>query len=84
MKNHAAEFMKRLKADSSPEELNKIQRYFKSGAGESGAGDEFLGVPMGKVFALAKEFMAMPLDEIDTLLEAKQREHYLSLKQARR
>jgi 3-methyladenine DNA glycosylase AlkD len=65
MKNHAAEFMKRLKTDSSLEELKKIQRYFKSGAG-----GEFLGVPMGKVFALAKEFMAMPLDEVETLLES--------------
>jgi 3-methyladenine DNA glycosylase AlkD len=65
MKNHATEFLKRLKAERSPEELKKIQRYFKSGAG-----DEFLGVPMGKVFALAKEFMAMPLDEVEKLLES--------------
>ena len=29
-----------------------------------------MSVPMGKVFALAKEFMSMPLDEIEKLLES--------------
>jgi 3-methyladenine DNA glycosylase AlkD len=61
----AAAFIKQLKTLRSPDELKKIQRYFKSGGD-----DEFLGVPMGKVFALAKAFTAMPLDEIETLLES--------------
>jgi 3-methyladenine DNA glycosylase AlkD len=52
------------------EELRKIQRYFKSGAGEYGEGDRFIGVRMGQVFALAKEFVAMPLDEIERLMES--------------
>jgi 3-methyladenine DNA glycosylase AlkD len=33
-------------------------------------GDEFLGVPMGQVFALAGEFVDLPLDEIERLLES--------------
>ena len=32
-------------------------------------GDVFLGVRMGQVFALAKENLAMPMDEIEQLLE---------------
>lgn len=32
--------------------------------------DVILGVRMGQVFALAKEFMAMPLDEVEKLLES--------------
>lgn len=32
--------------------------------------DIILGVRMGQVFALAKEFMDMPLDEVETMLES--------------
>ncbi len=63
----ATEFIKRLKAHRSPEELQKIQRYFKA---EYSTGDEFMGVRMGQVFALAKEFIAMPNAEIEKLLES--------------
>ena len=68
--NTAAQFIKKLKAQRSAEEQQKIQRYFKSGEGEYGEGDEFIGVRMGQVFALAKEFIEMPLSEIEKLLES--------------
>ena len=32
--------------------------------------DQIIGVRMGQVFALAKEYMHMPLDEVETLLES--------------
>lgn len=54
----------------SDEELRKIQRYFKTGEGEYGAGDRFIGVRMGHVFDLAKEFVDLPIREIETLLES--------------
>lgn len=66
----AAEFVKKLKPYRSAEELKKILRYFKTGEGEYGEGDQFIGVRMGQVFALAKEFIQMPLDEIEKLLES--------------
>jgi hypothetical protein len=66
----AVEFVKKLKTYRSPEELKKIQRYFKTGAGEYGEDDEFMGIRMGQVFALAKEFIEMPPDEIEKLLES--------------
>lgn len=66
----ATQFVKKLKTYRSPEELEKIQRYFKSGKGDYGMGDEFMGVRMGQVFALAKEFIDMPLGEIEKLLES--------------
>ena len=53
----AERFIERLRAVQSDAELAKIQRYFKAGAGEYGEGDTFLGVRMGDVFALAKEFI---------------------------
>jgi 3-methyladenine DNA glycosylase AlkD len=66
----AAQFLKRLKTYQSAAELKKIQRYFKSEAGEYGEGDIFIGVRMGQVFALAKEFMNMAPGEIEKLLES--------------
>ena len=66
----AVEFVKRLEAHRSAEELEKIQRYFKSGEGEYGEGDVFMGVRMGQVFALADEFKEMSPSEIEKLLES--------------
>ena len=68
---NAKQFVERLKVLRSAEELKKIQRYFKSGEGEYGEGDEFMGVRMGQVFALAKEFIEMPPGEIEKLLESQ-------------
>ena len=68
--NSAKEFVKKLETLRSAEELKKVQRYFKSGEGEYGEGDKFIGVRMGQIFALAKEFMQMPPREIEKLLES--------------
>lgn len=64
----AKNFVERLKKHQSDAELEKIQRYFKSGEGEYGHGDKFIGVRMGRVFALAKEFALMQPAEIEKLL----------------
>jgi 3-methyladenine DNA glycosylase AlkD len=66
----AEQFVERLKALQSDAEKEKIQRYFKTGEGEYGEGDEFMGVHMGDVFRLAKEFIDMPPEEIERLLES--------------
>ena len=66
----ARAFTERLLALQDDEELRKIQRYFKSEAGEYGHGDTFIGVRMGSIFALAKEFAPdMPVKDIETLLD---------------
>jgi len=67
---NAEQFIERLNALQSDDELRKIQRYFKSGAGQYGEGDRFIGVRMGHVFALAKEFIDMAPAEIETLMES--------------
>jgi hypothetical protein len=61
----AEQFMERLEAHRSADEQQKIQRYFKTGAGEYGESDEFIGVRMGEVFALAKEYIEKPPGEIE-------------------
>lgn len=66
----AEAFISQLYEYQSDEELQKIQRYFKSGKGEYGEGDQFIGVRMGQVFAIAREFIDMPVDEIEKLMES--------------
>jgi 3-methyladenine DNA glycosylase AlkD len=68
--NSAKRFIEKLEEYRSREEAEKYVRYFKRGEGEYGEGDVFIGVSMGKVFALAKTFIAMPLNEIEKLLES--------------
>ncbi len=66
----AEAFIKKLKTMTSAAELKKIQGYFKSGEGQYAEGDIFIGVRMGQVFDLAKEFMDMDPIEIEKLLES--------------
>ncbi len=67
---NAKKFIEKLKALRSPAELKKYQRFFKHSDSQPLKDDEFIGVRMGQVFALAKEFMDMPLAEIEKLLES--------------
>jgi DNA alkylation repair enzyme len=70
MEPTAESFVHELAQQQSDEELRKIQRYFKSGEGEYGEGDVFLGVRMGDVFKLAKTYIDMAPAEIERLLES--------------
>ena len=66
----AERFVEELEAHRSPEQREKYRRYFKTGEGQYGEGDVFMGVRMGQVFALAKEFIDMPPGQIEELLES--------------
>lgn len=61
----AEAFVARMEAIKSPIEAEKLKKYFKNAVE-----DEFMGVRMGHLFALAKEFIAMPIDEVEKLLES--------------
>jgi 3-methyladenine DNA glycosylase AlkD len=66
----AKSFIEKLKEHQSAAELEKIQRYFKSGEGEYGEGDTFMGIRMGTLFKLSEDFIEMPPKEIEKLLES--------------
>jgi 3-methyladenine DNA glycosylase AlkD len=61
---NANEFLKRLKMLRSPSVAKS------HGNLASDENDAILGVRMGQVFALAKEHMDMPLDEVEKMLES--------------
>jgi 3-methyladenine DNA glycosylase AlkD len=58
----------RLDALASPEHAATLQRYFKTGPGEYGHGDTFIGVRVPQLRALVKEVAALPLAEVKKLL----------------
>lgn len=61
---NANDFLRRLKALRSSA-VAKSHSHLASNEG-----DAILGVRMGQVFALAKEFMSMELDEVEVMLES--------------
>jgi len=65
----AKHFIERLKTYQSDAEREKILRYFKTPS--NGEVDQFIGVRMGQLFTLAKQFIEMTPDEIEKLLESK-------------
>jgi len=66
----AKRFEERLTALSSDAELRKHQRYFRFDPDDQPPDDYFIGVRMGDVFKLGKEFADMPVNEIEHLMES--------------
>lgn len=64
----AKSFIQELEKLSSPTELKKYERYF------SMKDDPFMGVRMGSIFSLAKEYTEMPISELDKMLSHKMHE----------
>jgi 3-methyladenine DNA glycosylase AlkD len=62
----AQQFIEKLSTFINDKEINKVEKFFK---GNDGVTKHF-GVKFRDVFTTAKEFSAMPLDEINTLLDS--------------
>jgi len=56
------------------EVANHSQRFFKTGKGEYGEGDIFLGIRVPVVRKLVKEYLALPLEEIPNILQSQYHE----------
>jgi 3-methyladenine DNA glycosylase AlkD len=66
----AKEIRKRLQKMGDKEDARFLQRYFKTGVGQYGEGDIFLGIRVPVLRNLAKEYKALPPEEILPLLRA--------------
>lgn len=60
----------RLREMGNPEDAAFLQRYFRTGPGEYGAGDRFLGIRVPAVRKLVREHRGTPLHEVATLLRS--------------
>ena len=73
MKNIHEEFKKM----SDQEHAIQLQKYFKTGKGEYGEGDQFLGLRVPTVRKIAKKFNTLSIDEAEKFLQSPYHEERL-------
>lgn len=60
-----------LQENADPKKAALLQRYFKTGKGEYGEGDLFLGIVVPKLRKLAKQYTHLSLNNLQLLLNSK-------------
>ncbi|WP_400191981.1 DNA alkylation repair protein [Hymenobacter sp. B81] len=66
----AADLLARIHTLADPERAVAVARFFQTGPGQYGEGDRFLGLTMPQQRALAREFKALPLPEVEQLVRS--------------
>lgn len=67
-----------LQKAADPEKAQFLARYFKTGKGEYGEGDIFLGLTVPQVRTIAKKYKDLSLSDIQKLLKSKFHEYRLT------
>lgn len=70
MTSIALSWEKRLRAEGSPQRSTTAQRFFRTGVGEYGEGDRFIGVTVPRVRELAREAADLDLKTLEALLRS--------------
>ncbi len=68
MNNMVSRISKGLREIAEPDRAAKHQKFFKTGEGEYGEGDKFIGVRVPLIRKLVREFQGLSLEETKTLL----------------
>lgn len=63
-------FVAALKKLAGPGVVKEVSRFFRVDPNADSSDNKFLGVSIGKIFPVAKQFTDMPLEEIELLLES--------------
>ena len=73
-----ADLKKELQALSSPQKAKASAWFFKTGKGQYGEGDIFIGVTVPEQRTVAQKYVSLPLSEIEQLLQDKVHEYRLT------
>ncbi|MFC1622552.1 DNA alkylation repair protein [Patescibacteria group bacterium] len=71
MSNTLSNLKSELKKLSNPEKIKVYQWFFKTGKGEYGEGDIFIGLTMPQIRATIKNYINLSLSDIQKLLDSK-------------
>ena len=74
----AAHIRKALRKFATPARAAGVAKFFKTAAGEYGAGDKFIGVTVPEQRLIARQFRTLPLEESDKLLTSPIHEERLT------
>ena len=75
MMDGARRLAKALNDVADPEDARNLARFFKTGKGEYGAGDKFVGVRVPAARAIAKDFTDLSPGDLNDLLDSEFHEH---------
>lgn len=67
-----------LQALSDPIKAKQLTRFFKTGKGDYGEGDEFLGISVPEQRQLAKKYVGLSFDQIEKILQTSIHEYRLT------
>lgn len=74
----AKDVMDELQRYASDTDAVNLQWFFKTGPGEYGEGDQFIGVRVPDIRKVCKEFKQLPLAEVQKLIESPIHEHRMT------
>lgn len=73
-----ADLQKDLRVAATPEKAKTATWFFKTGEGQYGAGDKFLGLTVPAQRAIAKRYTGLPLRDLEVLLRSEWHEERLT------
>lgn len=76
--NMLSQLIGELKQAADPERAKNLSWFFKTGKGEYGEGDKFLGITVPRLRSISKKYQSLDFKDLQKLLDSEMHEHRLS------